>query len=147
MTSPTPAEPAAGPRTDAPSEQVTVEQLADDLAAVVRAVPGVSALHPGALGEIGTYLPGRRVAGIRLRDEAFTETSTGPAGTGGAARHPVEVHVVLAAGAPVRETAAAVHAAVDRRLAAAGLHPSVLVKLADVADVADVAVDPTDPVG
>ncbi len=109
--------------------QVTVEQLADDLADVVRAVPGVSDLHPGALGEIGTYLPGRRVAGIRLRDEALSgarvprnRTATrsrctrGPGG-----------------GAPIRETAHAVHAAVAQRLATAGLHPAVLVNVADIA--------------
>ncbi|MEZ0494563.1 hypothetical protein AB2L28_20180 [Kineococcus sp. TBRC 1896] len=120
-----------------PQGPVTVEQLADDLAEVVRAVPGVSALHPGVLGEIGTYLPGRRVAGVRLREEALTAA----AGTGRAGPHPVEVHVVLAAGAPVRETAAAVHAAVDRRLATSGLHPAVLV------NVADIAVDPTAPAG
>ncbi|MEW1959753.1 hypothetical protein [Kineococcus sp. NPDC059986] len=106
-------------------ERPTVEDLADDLAVVVRAVPGVSDLHPGALGEIGTYLPGRRVAGIRLRDEVF--------GSDGSVRYPVEVHVVLAAGAPIRETAQAVHAAVDQRLGAAGLHPAVLVNVADIA--------------
>ena len=37
----------------------------DLLAAAVRAVPGVAALHPGMFGEVGTYLPGRRVPGIR----------------------------------------------------------------------------------
>ncbi|MEW9267150.1 hypothetical protein AB1207_20555 [Kineococcus endophyticus] len=103
--------------------------MADDLADVVRAVPGVSDLHPGALGEIGTYLPGRRVAGIRLRDEALS----GAAGSAEPNRYPVEVHVVLQAGAPIRETAHAVHAAVAQRLATAGLHPAVLVNVADIA--------------
>ncbi|RYB94718.1 hypothetical protein EUA93_10405 [Nocardioides oleivorans] len=39
---------------------------ADLVAAAVLAVPGVSGLHGGAFGEVGTYLPGRRVSGIRL---------------------------------------------------------------------------------
>ncbi|WP_380171637.1 hypothetical protein ACFEMC_21290 [Kineococcus sp. DHX-1] len=129
MTSPDPAGTAAG----TPDGQVTVERLADDLADVVRAVPGVSDLHPGALGEIGTYLPGRRVAGIRLRDEAFSEAAGSAAPGDHPAQYPVEVHVVLEAGAPIRETAHAVHAAVAQRLATAGLHPSVLVNVADIA--------------
>lgn len=39
---------------------------ADVVAAAVLAVPGVSGLHGGAFGEVGTYLPGRRVSGVRL---------------------------------------------------------------------------------
>ena len=42
--------------------------LADAVAAAVRAVPGVDDLHAGALGEVATYLPGRRVGGVRLLD-------------------------------------------------------------------------------
>lgn len=45
------------------------EDPADLVAAAVLAVPGVRALHGGALGEVGTYLPGRRVAGVRLGGE------------------------------------------------------------------------------
>jgi uncharacterized alkaline shock family protein YloU len=70
------------------------EQPADRLAAAVLAVPGVAALHPGMFGEVGTYLPGRRVAGIRLTDTA------------------VDVHIVVVFGVPVRATAAAVRATV-----------------------------------
>ena len=47
----------------------TVDHVADDVAAAVLAVPGVSGLHGGAFGEVGTYLPGRRVTGIRLGDD------------------------------------------------------------------------------
>lgn len=61
---------------------------ADAVAAAVTAVPGVAGLHPGMFGEVGTYLPGRRVAGVRLA-EGLTE-----------------VHVSLHYGVPVRETAA-----------------------------------------
>lgn len=43
--------------------------LVDRIAAAVLAVPGVVALHGGEFGEIATYLPGRRVRGIRLSDD------------------------------------------------------------------------------
>ncbi|WP_210419631.1 Asp23/Gls24 family envelope stress response protein [Mycolicibacterium sp. ELW1] len=67
---------------------------ADTVASIARAVPGVAALHPGMFGEVGTYLPGRRVTGVRIRDDR------------------VEVHIAVATGAPVRQTAAAVRSAV-----------------------------------
>ena len=47
------------------SEEVR-EDLADQVAEAVLSVPGVHALHGGVLGEVATYLPGRRVAGVRL---------------------------------------------------------------------------------
>ena len=59
------------------------------------AVPGVSSLHAGVFGEVATYLPGRRVNGVRLGDEAC------------------EVHVVLDWGTPVLQTADAVRIAVE----------------------------------
>ena len=43
--------------------------VADAVAAVTLAVPGVTALHTGAFGEVATYLPGRKVGGIRLADD------------------------------------------------------------------------------
>ncbi len=49
---------------------------AEALAALVISCPGVASLSGGTLGEVATYLPGRRIPGIRL------EGST------------VEVHVV-----------------------------------------------------
>ncbi|MDQ3158005.1 MAG: Asp23/Gls24 family envelope stress response protein [Actinomycetota bacterium] len=67
---------------------------ADDVADVVRSVPGVADLHPGTFGEVATYLPGRRVVGVRLRDDV------------------TEVHVVLRFGAPVLLTAEAIRLAV-----------------------------------
>ena len=69
-------------------------ELADAVAAAVRAVPGVAGLHTGVFGEVATYLPGRRVEGVRI-------------GPGGCA-----VHVVLIWGAPVLATADLVRAAV-----------------------------------
>jgi len=71
-----------------------VAATVDDIAALVLAVPGVTALHSGPLGEVATYLPGRRVSGVRL-------------GEGG-----VEVHVVVAAHAQIGPTARLIHAAV-----------------------------------
>lgn len=59
----------------------------DAVAQAVRSVPGVADLHAGPFGEVGTYLPGRRVPGIRQ----------GANGT--------DVHVTLLFGSPVRETA------------------------------------------
>ena len=61
---------------------------ADVVAAAVTSVPGVAGLHAGMFGEVGTYLPGRRVAGIRIEDGV------------------TDVHVTLFFGTAVRETAA-----------------------------------------
>lgn len=69
--------------------------VADLVAAATRLVPGVSDLHPGAFGEVATYLPGRRVIGVRVAD-ALTE-----------------VHVVVTMGAPVLATAEAIRAVVQ----------------------------------
>lgn len=80
-------EPAAGPGDD------PVARLADSVAALVTGVPGVRRLHGGLFGEVATYLPGRRVAGVTVREDG------------------VEVHVVLEASAPIRATAQRVHAA------------------------------------
>jgi uncharacterized alkaline shock family protein YloU len=67
---------------------------ADRIAAAVQAVPGVAGLHAGMFGEIGTYLPGRRVPGVRITDGA------------------VAVHVTVMFDASVRDTAAAVRSSV-----------------------------------
>ncbi|GEE00680.1 hypothetical protein nbrc107696_11260 [Gordonia spumicola] len=42
---------------------------AEELADAVLAVPGVVALHSGLFGEVATYLPGRRVPGVAIRDD------------------------------------------------------------------------------
>lgn len=87
----------------------------------VLAAPGVVGLHAGVLGEVGTYLPGRKVAGVRLTDAE------------------VEVHVVAALGTPVAYTSAAVMTAVAGVPAAAGRPVHVVVE--DVADPAEAARD------
>ena len=68
---------------------------AEVVAAAVLAVPGVVRLHGGRFGELGTYLPGRRVTGVRIDDEG------------------TEVHVVVSDLAPVPQTAARVQRAVS----------------------------------
>ncbi len=71
-----------------------VPSTADEVAAVVLSVAGVVRLHAGRFGEVATYLPGRRVTGVKLSDEL------------------IEVHVVVAGHAPVNQTAQAIHRAV-----------------------------------
>lgn len=93
-----PRDPAGAPVPVAPPVPVDPPDPAELAAAAALAVPGVTGLHPGPFGEIGTYLPGRRVAGVRVR--------TTPDGTS------TEVHVVLRLGTDLRATAGAVHAAV-----------------------------------
>ena len=62
----------------------------DSVAVGVLAVPGVVGLHPGIYAEVASYLPGRRVVGVRCDGRT------------------VEVHVVLRWGAPVLATAEAI---------------------------------------
>lgn len=79
---------------------MTSEQgsVADTVADIVRAVPGVADLHAGMFGEVATYLPGRRVTGVRVTDDS------------------VDVHITVSAESPVRPTAASVRAAVAAAL-------------------------------
>ena len=88
--------------------------LADQVDAAVRAVPGVVDLHGGFLGEVATYLPGRRVAGVRLAEDA------------------THVHVVLAWDAPIGATTDAVRDAVRGLVQGPG-HEVVHVMVEDVA--------------
>ncbi len=83
----------AGPSPIA-SRPAAAPEPADVVAAAVRGVPGVADLHAGMFGEVGTYLPGRRIPGVRL-GEADTD-----------------IHLSIVFGAPVRETAQAVRRAV-----------------------------------
>jgi uncharacterized alkaline shock family protein YloU len=69
-------------------------ELAEAIAAAVTAVDGVAELHGGIFGEAATYLPGRRVAGVRIDGDD------------------TEIHVSVLFGFPVRHTAAAVRDAV-----------------------------------
>jgi hypothetical protein len=71
-----------------------VPTTADDIAALVLSVPDVVRLHAGRFGEVATYLPGRRVTGVKVGDDL------------------IEVHVVVAGLIPVRQTAQAIHEAI-----------------------------------
>ena len=86
-------------------------ELADSVAEAILAVPGVAALHPGMFGEVGTYLPGRRVTGVRITDDR------------------VDVHVTVHEGVDVRRTAAAVRDAVVRVTS----RPTVDITVEDIA--------------
>jgi hypothetical protein len=67
----------------------------DAVAAAVTACPSVAHLVGGSLGDqVATYLPGRRVNGVRVTDDA------------------VEVHLASRWGVPIPEVAAEVRAAV-----------------------------------
>ncbi|MCW2866980.1 MAG: hypothetical protein JWR20_1168 [Marmoricola sp.] len=86
MTTAVPAgSPAGGRPEDSPADRVASAALA---------VPGVTGLHAGSFGEVGTYLVGRQVHGVRLRPDG------------------AEVHVTVAMGRPLLEVAQAVRAAV-----------------------------------
>ncbi|MCA1006150.1 hypothetical protein LCL87_10510 [Rhodococcus hoagii] len=49
---------------------VRAPEVAELAAAAALAVPGVSGLHGGEFGSVATYLPGRRVTGISIGDDA-----------------------------------------------------------------------------
>jgi len=70
----------------------TIATLADRVREAVLLLDGVADTHSGTFGEVATYLPGRRVDGVRLRADRS------------------EVHVVLRWGAPVGPTADAIRA-------------------------------------
>jgi len=97
MTEPAAARPA---RHEAPHQapraapQPPGVELADQVAAAVLTVRGVTGLHGGMFGETATYLPGRRVLGVRLTEDV------------------TDIHLTLAYGAPVFATAQQVRTAV-----------------------------------
>jgi hypothetical protein len=71
-----------------------VPTTADEIAALALAVPDVTRLHAGRFGEVATYLPGRRVTGVKIGADL------------------IEVHVVVAGQIPVQRTAQSIHEAV-----------------------------------
>lgn len=66
----------------------------DAVASAVMACPHVAGLSAGTVEEIATYLPGRRVQGIRTRDDSL------------------EIHIVARWGQPLPKVAAEVRRAV-----------------------------------
>lgn len=71
------------------SEQLDSGQLAEAVAAAVRAHPAVADLDGGPFGTIACYLPGRRVVGVRIGEPG----------------QPVEVSVVARLGTPLPQLA------------------------------------------
>ncbi len=127
MTEPAAARPA---RHEAPHQasraapQPPGVELADQVAAAVLAVRGVTGLDGGMFGETATYLPGRRVLGVRL-----TENAT-------------DIHLTLTYGASVFATAQQV------RTAVAALVPGpVNVTVEDVAPPTDTVPPKLTPAG
>jgi uncharacterized alkaline shock family protein YloU len=86
---------------------------ADAVAAAVASCPSVVGLSGGFAGEIATYLPGRRVSGIRTNPDS------------------VEVHVIAKYGAELHQVESQVRGAVT---AAVGEAVRIDVVLADVED-------------
>ena len=94
-------------------------EVAERVAAVVGAVPGVAALHGGTYGDIASYLPGRKLIGVRI----------------GRVDEPIEVAVVVGLNRPIPAVVADVRRAVTT---VCGNRP------VDVT-VADVVEDPAAP--
>lgn len=89
---------------DLAADTIGAPALAERVAEAALACPDVLALSGGMVGEVATYLPGRRVTGVRVREAV------------------VEVHVVARYGPPMNEIGAQVRAAltpfvVDRTVA------------------------------
>lgn len=97
-------------RRSAQSVPAVTEVDTDAVATAVMACPHVAGLSAGTVEEVATYLPGRRVQGIRVRDEA------------------VEIHIVARWGPPLPEVATEVRQAVS---GLAGGRP-IMVSIEDV---------------
>lgn len=72
---------------------MATEAEAEDVAATVRSCPAVVDLAGGDFGEVATYLPGKRITGVRVTDDR------------------IEVHLVGRYGVPIRALAAEVRTA------------------------------------
>ncbi len=96
---------------------IGVEIDADRIATAVRARPHIAGLHSGRFGEIATLLRGRRIPGIRIRDDEITIGVIG--------RYP----------------ATAVEISDDVRTAVGQVDRPVHVRIGDIASSADTTVD------
>ncbi len=104
-----------------------VEVDADRIAAAVLVSPHVAALHSGRFGEIATYLPGRRIAGVRIRPDGITIGVTG--------RYPATTAEIAAA---VRAALGPVDRPVHVRIGDLALTPD-LVATPDLVSMPDLA--------
>ena len=76
-------------------EQSVPPEIAEVVGQATTSVSGVAGLHPGMFGVIGTYLPGRRVPGIRVDENS------------------VEIHVTAVYGSDLSALAAAIRSRVS----------------------------------
>jgi hypothetical protein len=90
-------------------------ELAEALETTALACPGVVGLSGGRFGEVATYLPGRRIRGVRVAGDQ------------------VELHLMVVPDVPVWQTADRVLAEVAALAAPRRVH----VVVADVADPAE----------
>ncbi|GAA4547637.1 hypothetical protein [Pseudonocardia xishanensis] len=97
----------------------------DLLAAAVLTSPYVAGLHGGRYGEIATYLPGRRVVGVRLRPGCGR-----PAG--GSTVTEVEIHLTARYPAGLTDLDASVRAAVHAALSSRAHPVTVSIVIEDV---------------
>ncbi|ACQ81708.1 hypothetical protein Bcav_3466 [Beutenbergia cavernae DSM 12333] len=103
----------------APLAAALEEEPADRVLRLVRDVPGVVDISPGPFGEVATYLPGRRVPGVRLREDR------------------VEVHLVLSMDTAVPEVVALVREALRTETSLRiDVHIDDVVPIPPVADAA-----------
>ncbi|MGF7235288.1 MAG: hypothetical protein ACQSGP_10075 [Frankia sp.] len=108
--------PVPGPASDATAAgvpPVAPVPDADAVALAALAVPDVTALHGGEYGEVATYLPGRRVIGVRTRPGR------------------AEVHVVVTFGPNVARVADRVRESILRAVPTCGAVDVVIADLAD----------------
>ena len=96
---------------------------AEAIAEAVRALPSVAALGGGSVTDVATFLPGRRVVGVRIGEET------------------VEVHVTARYGVPLHDLADSVRAAAA--LHAAGRPVDVTIENIEVPGMDE----PSSPVG
>ena len=108
MSGPSPTQHRAEPAADAePARSGWEDTTADRIHTAVLDCPDVAAVSAGQFGEIGSYLPGRTVPGVKIDDER------------------VEVHIVARYGPPLTAVAEQVGAAVAPLLAGRTLHVGV----------------------
>lgn len=101
--------------------------LAERIAAAVTAHPAVARLDGGDFGAVATYLPGRRLIGVRL----------------GQVGEPVELAVVLWPHQPIPEVAGALRRKVSAMCAGAAVDIADVDIVVDIT-VADIAIATTD---
>jgi hypothetical protein len=105
---------------------IAAVSVPEALLAAVLAVPGVARMSGGRFGEVASYLPGRRVTGIRVAPECVT------------------VHIVLRPATPALPVAKAVRHAV-RALAGAVRVDIGIDDIQDAGEIVEIMMERTSP--